>query len=56
MDFSSKPKVAADGADLAAMTDGKAYVPALRLEDGSVLTETPALLLYIAAKVRAVGR
>jgi glutathione S-transferase len=43
----TKTKKTADGADYLQI-NGKGYVPALGLDDGSVLTEGPAILQYLA--------
>jgi glutathione S-transferase len=42
-----KAKTLADGGDYAGI-NSKGYVPALRLDDGSVLTEGPAIVQYLA--------
>lgn len=44
----------ADGSDFRAINP-KGYVPALELEDGSVLTEVPAIVQYIADRVPESG-
>lgn len=57
LDFSAervdlKTKQTASGADFRAINP-KGYVPALQLADGTVLTEGPALLQYVADQVPA---
>ncbi|MCM8594691.1 MAG: glutathione transferase GstA [Candidatus Accumulibacter sp.] len=44
----------ADGSDFR-LINPKGYVPALELEDGSVLTEVPAIVQYIADRVPESG-
>jgi glutathione S-transferase len=43
-----KTRKTADGLDFDREVNSKGYVPALRLDDGQVLTENVAVLLYIA--------
>jgi len=50
----TKKKLTADGGDFRAINP-KGYVPALQLEDGSVLTEGPAVLQYIADRRPEAG-
>jgi glutathione S-transferase len=47
VDLRSSPRVTETGADYAAINPNR-YVPALQLDDGSVLTEGAAIALYIA--------
>ena len=47
MDLRAAPRVTETGADFAAINPSR-YVPALRLDDGSVLTEGAAIALYLA--------
>lgn len=49
-----RDKKTADGADFLTINP-KGYVPALVLDDGQVLTETPALLPYIADRNPGAG-
>lgn len=49
-----RDKKTADGADFLSINP-KGYVPALVLDDGQVLTETPALLPYIADRNPGAG-
>jgi glutathione S-transferase len=44
----------ADGTDFYTI-NGKGYVPALQLDDGSLLTEGPAIVQYLADKAPASG-
>lgn len=58
LDFSAervdlKTKLTASGADFRAVNP-KGYVPALQLADGTVLTEGPALLQFVADQAPAV--
>lgn len=48
-------KKTASGEDFMALTNGKGYVPALRLDDGTVLCEGVAILQYIADQAPASG-
>jgi glutathione S-transferase len=47
VDLRSAPRVTETGADFAAINPNR-YVPALQLDDGSVLTEGAAIALYLA--------
>jgi glutathione S-transferase len=47
-------KTLADGGDFNGV-NGKGYVPALRLDDGSVLTEGPAIVQYLADRNPEAG-
>lgn len=47
-----KAKTTADGSDYLAINP-KGYVPALQLDDGSVLTEGPAIVQYLADRAPA---
>ena len=47
VDLRSTPRVTETGADFAAINPSR-YVPALQLDDGSVLTEGAAIALYLA--------
>jgi glutathione S-transferase len=47
VDLRSSPRVTESGADFAAINPSR-YVPALQLDDGSVLTEGAAISLYLA--------
>jgi len=47
VDLRSTPRVTETGADFAAINRNR-YVPALQLDDGSVLTEGAAIALYLA--------
>lgn len=49
VDIRSKDKKTESGADFKSINP-KGYVPALQLDDGSVLTEGPAIVQYIADK------
>jgi len=48
-------KKTATGEDFMALTGGKGYVPALQLDDGTVLCEGVAILQYIADQAPATG-
>lgn len=48
-------KKTASGEDFFAITNGKGYVPALRLADGTVLCEGVAILQYVADQAPASG-
>ncbi|HSW13449.1 MAG TPA: glutathione transferase GstA [Solimonas sp.] len=50
----TKQKRTADGGDFLAI-NAKGYVPALALDDGSVLTEGPAILQYLADRKPEAG-
>src|SRR5690348_3646715 len=47
--INNKTKVTASGADFWKINP-KGYVPALQLDDGSVLTEGPVIMQYLADK------
>jgi glutathione S-transferase len=47
VDLRASPRLTATGADFAAINPNR-YVPALQLDDGSVLTEGAAISLYLA--------
>jgi glutathione S-transferase len=49
-----KTKVMADGGDFRKIND-KGYVPTLQLDDGSILTEGPAIIQYLADQAPASG-
>ncbi len=48
VDIRSTPHRTKDGLDYAAAVTGKGYVPALVLDDGALLTEGAAIVLYLA--------
>lgn len=48
-----KSKKTASGADFMALTGNKGYVPALQLDDGTVLCEGAAILQYVADQAPA---
>lgn len=48
-------KKTSTGEDFFALTGGKGYVPALQLDDGTVLCEGAAILQYIADQAPAAG-
>ena len=55
VDLRSTPHRTEDGADYAATVTAKGYVPALELDDGSLLTEGAAIVQYLADQAPATG-
>ena len=55
VDIRATPHRTEDGADYAAAVTAKGYVPALELDDGSLLTEGAAIVQYLADRAPATG-
>jgi glutathione S-transferase len=55
VDIRSTPHRTEGGADYAATVTAKGYVPALELDDGSLLTEGVAIVQYLADQAPATG-
>jgi glutathione S-transferase len=55
VDIRTTPHRTEDGADYAATVTAKGYVPALELDDGSLLTEGVAIVQYLADQAPATG-
>jgi glutathione S-transferase len=55
VDIRSTPHRTEGGADYAATVTTKGYVPALELDDGSLLTEGVAIVQYLADQAAATG-